>query len=101
VGLLREKWAMIRVLAFMWWCGDYRCDCTQPVVERITPRVGLPPLAERLWEGPFISRTGGRPEDGEVEEQWRELLAAAQRFDAERQWNDEDVPAGFLGRKSL
>jgi trehalose utilization protein len=68
------------VRAVMWWCGDEHCDCTQPIVERVTP----PPLSghmgykfERLWEGTFV--TSGE-EPGERERQWDELREAAARF---------------------
>jgi hypothetical protein len=67
------------VRAVMWWCEDPVCDCTQPIIERVTP----PPLSghmgykfERLWEGTFCSR------DTEQDDakQWAELRAAAARF---------------------
>jgi hypothetical protein len=80
-----------RIVASMWWCGDPVCDCTQPVVERITalgPGDGPPFRFERLWAGTFCS---GDTEHAPIV-QWRELLAAAERLGAEKRWEEEDVP---------
>jgi hypothetical protein len=63
----------------MWWCGDYHCDCTQPVVERITYEPGRAPRTERLWEGTFCSLDTER----DPEKQERELAEAAARFGVE------------------
>ena len=54
----RAEWAKTRAVGRIWWCGDYFCDCTQAVIEKITPNdeVGFPWIhRERLWEGPFHS----------------------------------------------
>jgi hypothetical protein len=47
------------VVGCVWWCGDYVCDCTQAVIERVT-EYGGPFRVERvdrklLWEGQFHS----------------------------------------------
>jgi hypothetical protein len=77
-----------RVRAYMWWCGDPVCDCTQPVVERITKRSDGPGYAfERLWEGTFCSRDT----EQDPARQWVELIEARARFNAEQGWRDEDV----------
>lgn len=55
-----ERWMTSRLIARLWYCGDEECDCTQPVIERITPNVeaGYPWIKrETLWEGKFLSLT--------------------------------------------
>jgi hypothetical protein len=49
-----------RLEARIWWCGDDECDCTQPVIERITPNLeaGHPWIRrEVLWTGEFLTDT--------------------------------------------
>ena len=49
-----------RVIARIWWCGDDYCDCTKPLIERITPNreAGYPWIRrEALWSGKFITDT--------------------------------------------
>lgn len=43
--------------AYRWWCGDEICDCTQYVIERLTPRLAPSWFhdIERLWEGKFVT----------------------------------------------
>jgi hypothetical protein len=86
-----ETWLTTRVRAEMWWCGDEHCNCTQPQIDRITPNhdAGYPWIKrERLWEGEFQS-------DASAEEslaQWRELIAAAEKYGAEKWWHPDSVP---------
>jgi hypothetical protein len=50
----------MRIEAYVWYCGDDWCNCSEAVLEEITPnpRVGLPWIERRrLWEGEF--RTDG------------------------------------------
>jgi len=66
--------------AFMWYCGDEVCECSQPVVEQYTYRsdyLGRRKLIDRkrLWEGTF--RAGA--DAGESEAQRRELVAECER----------------------
>lgn len=59
-------WAQPRIVASIWWCGDEWCDCTQPVIERITPNreVGYPWIRrETLWSGKFLSCTSEHTEE--------------------------------------
>jgi hypothetical protein len=75
----RERWLKGRVTAYVWYCGDETCDCTQPVVERITPNLeaGFPWIRrERLWTGTF--RSGADPEESAA--QRAELAEAAAKF---------------------
>jgi len=53
-----ESWAETKVLGQIWHCGDEECDCSQAVIERISPNTdaGYPWIRrERLWEGKFYS----------------------------------------------
>jgi hypothetical protein len=81
-----------RTVASMWWCGDYVCDCTQPVVEEIP--LSPPFIRRRLWEGSFVSRDSADDLSAERALQWVELIEARSRFNAEQGWRDEDVPDG-------
>ncbi len=86
-----EAWNTERVVAEMWWCGDAVCDCTQPIIDRITPNrdAGYPWIRrERLWDGSFHSNA--TPE--EILAQWAELLGARERFGAVPRWRPESVP---------
>lgn len=63
-----------RIEAYIWYCGDEICDCTQPVIEKIEPnlKVGFPwVMRTRLWEGTFYSQPSfdeRRQQDAELEE---------------------------------
>jgi hypothetical protein len=52
------RWIAGRLNAYIWWCGDDYCDCTQPTLERITPnlQMGFPWIhRETLWQGTLVS----------------------------------------------
>ena len=53
------------LVARMWWCEDEVCDCTQPIIERVSQNPIDPRFftRERLWEGQFISQDGGYDDD--------------------------------------
>lgn len=56
----RERWRTSEVVAYVWWCGDEQCDCTEPVIVRVTPNLeaGYPWVRrEALWTGQFLSST--------------------------------------------
>jgi len=77
-----EHWRAPRLVAGMWFCGDYTCDCTQPQVEEIRPNieVGYPWIRRAvLWQGTFLSQTDDcEPE--ERERQYIELKVAAMEY---------------------
>jgi hypothetical protein len=55
-----SEWAVPRLVAELWWCGDDRCDCTQPQIVRLTPNtvMGYPWVhREAVWEGEFLTDT--------------------------------------------
>lgn len=55
--------------AYVWWCGDYYCDCRQAKIERVIPRYGVgPPWQKReiIWKGTFYS--GGEGEKESLDE---------------------------------
>lgn len=53
-----QRWLEPQVVASIWWCGDEYCDCTEPVIERISPGTRYPWVRrERLWEGTFLTDT--------------------------------------------
>ena len=81
----RQRWHSRRLIAYLWWCGDYICDCTQPKVEEIRPNLdaGYPWVCRTvLWEGIFLS--GG----SELEEY------AAQRIELEVAAMEYNIPLG-------
>lgn len=48
--------------AYMWWCGDEICDCTQPTIDYVTrnPKAGLPwVVRKQVWAGCWHSEGGG------------------------------------------
>ena len=69
------------VVGYVWWCGDYECDCTQAVIVRkIGPTYTGEPGSygwheEVLWSGTFIS---GPVEDHRVSDM--ELALAAEEM---------------------
>jgi hypothetical protein len=78
----RCRWRTTRIVASFWYCGDDYCDCTKPVIERITPnhQAGYPWIRrEELWEGTFLTDTWQR-EPEEREQQRAELREACHRF---------------------
>jgi hypothetical protein len=75
----RKQWATGEVRAEMWWCMDEECDCTQPIIVRITPntQVGYPWVRrELLWEGEFLSATYEYTANQREELQYAPLRAA-------------------------
>lgn len=76
------------IRVYLWWCGDEECDCTKPVVdiryEKPIPGIGV---VEQIWEGTFISRGYGLPDQEEIETQRRELKDA-------REWYHQPARAG-------
>ncbi len=75
----RERWLAGRVTGYVWYCGDDVCDCTQPVIERLSPNMGagFPWIhRDRLWEGTFCSGADGQ----ETRDQNAELAEACARF---------------------
>lgn len=80
----------------MWWCGDYYCDCTRPVIQRVTSDVeGVGPFRfERLWEGTFCSNDTDRNR----ELQWAELREAAERLGVAM---PDDAPVPDSTRRAL
>lgn len=57
-----------RLIAYVWWCGDYDCDCTQAqILLRGRNEHGFDVVLATVWEGEF--RTFG--ESGAAAELWR------------------------------
>jgi hypothetical protein len=55
---LYERWRTERTEAYVWYCGDEVCACTQPRIEKITPNLeaGYPWIhREAIWVGAFHS----------------------------------------------
>lgn len=80
IGRMTRMTYPTEIKAFMWYCGDEFCECSQPVIEKFTWRsdeLGRRKLIkrERLWEGTFHSEA----ELEEREEQHRELAAECAR----------------------
>lgn len=60
VTITREQWLRGYEVARIWWCEDEVCDCTQPVIELVTPnrRQGYPwVFRTNVWEGRFLTDT--------------------------------------------
>lgn len=54
--------SVVKYIAHVWWCGDYACDCTQPVLEKVEywhDGISARTRSERLWEGTFRSGEDG------------------------------------------
>jgi hypothetical protein len=63
-----DSWKQTKVIGRIWWCGDESCDCTQALIERITPNLnaGLPWIRrENLWSGRFYTDSGEKPWEDE------------------------------------
>lgn len=71
-------WYVWKIQAYIWWCGDDVCDCTEPLIDVITPneKAGYPWIERTtIWRGTFRSRDserGGDPQE--------ELIAACDRY---------------------
>jgi hypothetical protein len=77
------EWLRPRLVASVWWCGDDYCDCTKPVIERITPNTnaGYPWIQrEQLWEGRFLTRTYEYAHEEREELQYAPLRQACHRL---------------------
>lgn len=70
-----DRWRTPRLSAHVWGCDDEVCNCTQPVIERLTPGERWPWVKiERVWEGTFHTEGEG------YDESCLELTEAAGRF---------------------
>lgn len=79
----RNEWLKSKVVASVWWCGDEYCDCTEPVIERISPnfRAGYPWIQrEPLWTGKFLTDTWEYSRVERDELQFAPLREACHRF---------------------
>lgn len=83
----RRAWAARdELVAAIWYCGDDYCDCTQPVIERITPnhRAGYPWIRrDRVWEGRFLTDTWGYTSEDLEAMQYGPLREACQQYGIE------------------
>lgn len=55
-----KEWLRPKLVARMWYCGDEECDCTQPIIEVITPNTvaGYPWIRGKIvWSGEFLTLT--------------------------------------------
>lgn len=54
---------MSKLQAYQWWCADDICDCTQYMIERLTPHPVTRGFVnrERVWEGRFVTLTYEEP----------------------------------------
>lgn len=72
-----EEWQTEWIQAYIWWCGDEHCDCSEPHIDHVTPnrKAGYPWINRKnLWAGTFETDGEGR------ESQAVELKQAADRF---------------------
>lgn len=88
-------WGKTYLAARMWQCGDEVCDCTQPMIEIITPNMvaGAPWIHRKtLWQGAFHSEATIE----ERAEQESELRKAMEKYkiDTETMYREfvEDAP---------
>ena len=78
----------LKLIAYVWWCGDGECDCTEPVIawqwrrwEGLVTgkRMNIPCYdREAIWTGTFVTRGGGL-EDGMEPDPEAELAAECAR----------------------
>ena len=68
----------LQTVAYVWWCGDEVCDCSQVAVERLyeNARDRRFVWIVRIAEGPF-STDGEQPAPGEIAE--ARVIAEADR----------------------
>ncbi len=79
----QKQWLKPRIVAEIWWCGDDYCDCTEPMIVRITPnlKAGYPWIhREVLWSGEFLTETGGYSPEEIRERQYEPLRRECRRF---------------------
>lgn len=80
VDVKRPTWEDTYLVGYIWWCGDEQCDCTQPVIERVSPNLRAGRLwihRESVWQGSFHSQV----EPAESVQQRRELWEAVATMD--------------------
>ena len=72
---LHREWAKVWIEAYIWWCGDDICNCTQPKLDRVSPNhhgIGYPWIRRmNLWSGTFVSDRDGDElavQEGEINE---------------------------------
>lgn len=78
-----QRWLTSRLVAKVWWCGDDYCDCTKPLIERITPnhKGGYPWVhREAVWEGEFLTDTYSYDWEERERLQFGPLREACHRF---------------------
>ncbi len=82
---MSESAAEEHLVAYIWWCGDYDCDCVQPRIDRITPHEDgyRWNRCETIWEGTYVSLASGYPEDVTYETLEDELRSACQEYGIE------------------
>ncbi len=88
------SWHETRLEARIWWCGDD--DCTQPVIERISPNLeaGYPWIRrETLWAGEFLTDTRKYGQAQREAMQFAQLREACQRLGVPVPEDLYDVPA--------
>lgn len=60
-----------RRYASLWRCGDEDCDCSQPVVEELSPNLeaGWPWIhRKQLWSGTFHCEASEEEREAQIEE---------------------------------
>lgn len=61
--------------ARVWYCGDDYCDCTQPVIAwRYREPGNMAYRTVAIWEGTFVSREFGDPDDPDPDEELEDGL---------------------------
>jgi hypothetical protein len=76
IGAMRPR---PRLEAYVWWCGDEECDCTQPRIELVHGVMGRVDR-DPLWVGTFRSgEEGGRTELNQTAKKMRRVWPEAYR----------------------
>lgn len=94
------RWLAGLVRARLWYCGDDHCDCTEPIIERVTPnlRLGYPAVhREALWVGRFLTDTGDYTEAEREELQYGPWRRACADFGVAVPDGYEEPPPGCEG----
>jgi len=98
-----------RIHAYVWWCGDYVCNCTQAVIE-LVEAVRDSPTGEyftpfrhrikrtRLWEGEYFSEDWTGAEDELIFAKERILPGIVRASDAP--YSDSDFDLAMLDKIS-
>lgn len=74
-----NRWLTPRLEAYIWFCGDLDCDCSQPMIEHIEPnlRAGYPWIKrEHVWKGTYRAEASM----SEYKDQVIELRKACKRY---------------------